>query len=165
MDSMEAGVGLVAVVAYVAARGNPLPLLLSWLVDAFALATAWVDTLPPMLANQIMFGVVGALVFNSKAMVDSLKRAVVTTWHDLRFTAVDVKDTSEIYEWIAAYVASRPDVLSTQARLTLKLERECGSSGPREPFFMAQEKVQEEENNALQLELDDNADEHDVDGE
>ena len=36
---MEAGVALVAVVAYVAARGNPLPLLLSWLGDAFALAT------------------------------------------------------------------------------------------------------------------------------
>ena len=39
MESMEAGVALVAVVAYVAARGNPLPLLLSWLGDAFALAT------------------------------------------------------------------------------------------------------------------------------
>ena len=39
VESMEAGVALVAVVAYVAARGNPLPLLLSWLGDAFALAT------------------------------------------------------------------------------------------------------------------------------
>ena len=42
-------------VAYIAASGNPLPLLLSWLADAFALATTprlGVDTPPSFEGPQ-----------------------------------------------------------------------------------------------------------------
>ena len=44
-----------SVVAYIAASGNPLPLLLSWLADAFALATTprlGVDTPPSFEGPQ-----------------------------------------------------------------------------------------------------------------